>query len=395
MIGRSPGRLRAGGLAGVALTAALLLAGGQAQAQQAAGTGWLPWLGCWAEVGEGEQVVCVQPTGEAGGAEIRTIRDGEIVEKETLRADGVRRDASREGCEGSRRADFSPDGHRVYLRFDHVCEGGVERRGTGLIAMVSPTEWIRVETTEVAGATAAVIRRFRPASGERPGVPDADDVAEDRGMSLRTARAAAASAVTVDDLIEASRELDAEAVRAWIAERGEPMDLDAEGLARMADEGVDEEIVDVAVAVSFPDQFAVERDARGYDRAPAAGVGRYGGGLAGRGYRDPFLSSYSYYYSPFGYRFGRYGWWYGRHRSTVVVVTPRDDDGRGGRVVSGKGYTRGPPGSARGVDSKGGRSVDFPSGSKITPSGATSGGSSGSTGRKAKPRGESSSDDDG
>lgn len=397
MNGRSRGRLEARALACAALAATILLAGGQARAQENAGTGWLPWLGCWTEVGEAERVVCVQPTDGRVGAEVRTIRDGETVESETLRADGVRRDVVREGCEGSERADLSPDGHRVYLRFDYVCEGGVERRGTGLVAMVSPTEWIRVETTEVAGETAAEIRRFRAAADERQAAPDAEGTRGGRGMSVRTARAAASSAITVDDLIEASRELDAEAVRAWVAERGEPLDLDADELARLADRGVEEEIIDVAVAVSFPDEFVVDRDARGYDRrgydpgAPATVRGGYGGGLARRSYRDPYLSSY--YYSPFGHRFGRFGWWYGGNRSTVVIVRPRDDGRGDARAVRGKGYTRGAPESALERDPDLGV-VEVPSGGAVTPSGATSGGSE-TTDRKAKPRGGSSSDDDG
>lgn len=388
MIGRRRPRTRA--LLSAAAAAALLVVGGRAGAQETSDAGWLPWLGCWSEVGESGQLVCVRPTEDPDGAEIRTIRDGETVEVATHRADGVRREVAREGCEGYERAVFSSDGHRVYLQFDLVCDGGVDRRGTGLVAMVSPTEWIRVETSRVSGESAAEIRRFRPATGER----GADAGRQDRRTSLVTARRAAAT-LDVDDLIEASGEVDGETVRAVVAERGEPLDVDAESLARMADAGVEEETVDVAVAVSFPERFRVERDPRAYDGgAPAPGGSA--GWRADRGHRygHPLFSAYA----PFWYRFGRPGWWYGRHRSTVIIVTPRDgeQDG-GGRVVSGRGYTRGSSGSARDgnpvSDGIGAPPGNASSRGAVTPSGATAGGSSGSTGRRAKPR--DSSDDDG
>ena len=43
----------------------------------------------------------------------------------TIRADGIDRQTSREGCDGWERTSFSDDGHRVYLRAEFVCEGDV------------------------------------------------------------------------------------------------------------------------------------------------------------------------------------------------------------------------------------------------------------------------------
>lgn len=384
-----------GGAAAAVLAAALLLPADGARAQEDIDARWLPWLGCWSEVGAGEALLCIRPASSTAGAEdveLVTVRDGEVAGTSRLRADGVARETTREGCTGTERAEFSSDGHRVYLRSDFVCEGEVDRQGTGMIAMVSPSEWIRVETVEVAGETAAVTRRYGEAPEAATEGTDLEDATAGREMAVRSARRAAASRPSVEDLVEAGEQVDPEAVRTWVAERDRPLEVDAEKLTRLADAGVPEEVIDVVVAVSFPEQFALDRDARGRDAGGAGPAyrGRFGSPYGGRGhfYRDPFY----YGYTPFGYGFGRFGWWYGSHRPTVVVVTPRDDDGGGGgRVVNGRGYTRS---SAPAREPAAARGAGFPSRGSVTPSGATSGGS-GSTGRKAKPRDGGSSGDGG
>lgn len=381
-----------GGAAAAALAAALLVPLQGAVAQEDVDARWLPWLGCWTEVGTPGEALCVRPAADAGGVEVVSVRDGEIASARILRADGAAHETTREGCTGTERAAFSSDGHRLYLRSDFTCEGELDRRGTGVVAMVTPSEWVRVESVQVGAETASVTERYRTApevAGQAPGL---DDPLAGREMAVRSARQAAASSPSVEDLVEASGRVDAEALQAWVAEMEEPLDVGAEELARLADAGVSEEVIDVVVAVSFPEHFAVDRDPRGRD---VGGVGpayrgRFGSPFYGRGYYypDPFYFGYT----PFGYGYSPYGWWYGVHRPTVVIVTPRDDADGGGRVVNERGYTRG-DGAAR--DPAGAGRMDLPSRGSVTPSGMSSGGSSGSTDRKAKPRGGSSGDDGG
>lgn len=382
------------GVVTAGLAAALLL-----PVQDAAGQGdvdarWLPWLGCWTEVGSPGEMLCVRPAAGAEGMELVTVRGDEVAAIRHLRADGTARETSREGCAGTESATFSSDGHRLYLRSELHCEGGLERQGTGLVAMVSPTEWIRVETVEVAGESAAVTERYREAPDGAAQAAGLVDVTDGREMAVSSARRAAASRLNPDDLIEASRHVDTEAVRTWIAEQDEALDVNAEKLVRLADAGVAEEVIDVVVAVSFPEHFALDRDARGE-----------GGGVAARGspdrVRSPYVGRarpsrlfYGYYPSGYGYRL--YGRWYHapRHtrRPTVIVVQPREDGGDRGRVVNGRGYTRG-RGTARDPDAAVPRQGRSSPGS-ATPAGARSGTSPGSTGRKAKRREDTSGSDD-
>lgn len=382
-------RLGIGGAVATALAAALLLPLQAADAQEAVDARWLPWLGCWSEVGTSGEALCVRPAADAEGVELVTLRDGEIAESRTLRADGVARGTTRQGCSGTEGADFSSDGHRLYLRSDFTCEGELDRRGTGLIAWVTPSEWVRVESVDVAGERASVTERYGVAPEAAAEGTGLEDVLAGREMAVRSARQAASSSPSVDDLVETDGRVDAEALRAWVAELEEPLAVNAEKLARLADAGVADEVIDVVVAVSFPEHFAVDRDARGRNFGGAAPAyrGRLGSPFHGRGYYYP--DPFHFGYTPFGYGYSRHGWWYGAHRPTVVIVSPRDDADGGGRVVSERGYTRG-GGPAQDPASAG--RIDLPSRGSVTPSGASSGRSSGSTGRKAKPRDSSSGD---
>lgn len=380
-------RLGIGGAVAAALAGALLLPLQGALAQESVDGRWLPWLGCWTEVGTAGEVLCVRPAADAAGVEMVTLREGEITHSRRMQADGVARRTTRQGCTGTERAAFSSDGHRLYLRSDFTCEGDLDRRGTGLIAWVTPSEWIRVETVEVGGQAASVTERYRPAPDGAARDAGLEDVLAGRELAVTSARQAAAASPSVEDLVAASERVGAEALRAWVAELEEPMDVNAGKLARLADAGVAEEVIDVVVAVSFPEHFAVDRDARGGDRGVAGPAyrGRLGSPFLGRGYYpDPFYFGYT----PFGYGYSRYGWWYGAHRPTVVIVSPRDETDDGGRVVNERGYTRGagPARSPAGVGQG-----DLPSRGSVTPSGMSSG-STGSTGGKAKPRDSSSGD---
>jgi hypothetical protein len=79
------------------------------------------------------------------------------------------------------------------------------------------------------------------------------------------------------------------------------------------------------VALTFPDEFAVERGGGG---SGGAGWGYYG--------YDPFFDSafaYPYYAAPFGYYY-----WYAPWRPIYGEIP--DEDVSVGRAVEGRGYTR-------------------------------------------------------
>ena len=162
--------------------------------------------------------------------------------------------------------------------------------------------------------------------------------------------------------------------------------------------------------MSYPDRFQLNAGVPGQEMAVSAldrgSLRRRWAytGVMGPSFYDPFYAPWSlrfgygngwYGYDPYGWGYGygyRYGggYGYGGYRPTVIVVdqAPREH----GRVINGRGYSRGrSPGASGG---SGGSYVPSRSGGGGSGTGATSGGASSSsgsrgtsTGRTAKPRG--------
>lgn len=364
-------------VSGAVVLAALVAGPAELPAQDAAGMSWLAWSGCWVELDAPPDtpMTCIVP-GQDGAALLTVAGDGEV-ERRQLGGDGSERPVESGGCVGVEAAEFSADGTRVYTRSRLTCEGGTERTTRGLMAMVSPDEWVRIRALRVGDGSASWVQRYRPAPPSRVTAAglaqELDALTRDRGMAIETARMAASARPSVDDIIEAHGRTDAEAVRAWIAEQGQPIELDADRLIRMADAGVSEAVIDVAIAVSYPERFDVarqpesRRDARlGYDHLAYVDSYRCSSRYS---YYDPFFYGYRGYYDSsrcgYGYRSRGHGFGYG-YGPTIVVVRPSGDRGESTvRAVKGTGYTGTGPsvGTARPAT----RSVGAPSRATSSP----------------------------
>lgn len=349
---------------------------------------WLPFLGCWVEVEAVEgPMTCIVP--EDQGVAVLTVAEAQVADRRALLADGQERNASVAGCTGGEAVEFSPDGHRLYTRSALDC-GGQERQTRGLMAMVASDRWIEARALAVEDGGVAWVKRYRPAPATRTeaaGLSERLDAAASP-QALEMARTAASARITTDDIIEAHARTHPEAVKAWIAENGEPLRLDADGLVQLADAGVPAEVIDVAVAVSFPDRFDVARAPGDDARYGYAGYG-YGYGTWGGWspfspyYYDPFYYRYSRYSGFYGYGSGWYGPGYIGYRPTVVVVSPTNPQTRPpGRLIKGQGYTRS---TSSGPASRPSIRPTSSAGSQIGTTGSRSG-SSASKG-KAKRRG--------
>lgn len=398
MNGKENGRFR--GVAMLALATLVATAPASLDAQtRAASQGWTPYLGCWepqgADVEEG--VLCfVEGT---TGVEMLTLVDGEVAYREPFQADGRPHEIEQEGCNGTESAWFSADLKRLYTLSDVSCEGDAPRRTTGIISMPERGLWLDVRASETDDETLAWSRWYQR-TGDRV-LEEAGVRPSRHGAIFGTGgpRAAFRSAIAVDDVVDASRNVHAKAVSAWIAEVGQEFrGLDGDDLIRLDDEGVDADVIDVVVAVSFPDRFSVtaggsleEAEDAGI-REPAPRAGRFGfigydPYYYGYGY-SPFWSSRYSHYSPFGYYgspFGYYGGWWGGRTYVPIAVDVNPTTRAPGRVVAGKGYR---PGYQRDRDAPSGRAAGGsmtgrPSKRPLSPPSR----SGGSSGRKAKPRG--------
>ena len=392
---------------------------------------WEPWYGCWRpagpSLGQAASVVCVAPVASVNGVEITTLRGDTVVSHDSVVADGVHHSLAKQGCTGWQRAQWSDDARRVYLHSDLNCGKDLGRTTDGMLAFSPTGDWLDLQALQAFGSSAVRVVRYQDAG---PSVHPPADVAaaiEGRTLQLGTLRQSLGAMVTNKEVIDVAHHVDSTVAAAWISERGQPFALDAKSLVSLADAGVPGGVTDVMLALSYPQELAIQAEgpvvataadssrlAAAYMRsryADSMGFWPYGWGPTygfgyGYGYYGAYgycpaysslYSPYSYSYSGCGSYFGGYpGGLYGRGYPIGVyggygygvllgpaVVTPH------GVAVKGHGYTKpGEPTTANpsGYNAGGGsarRSTASPDG--------YSGGSSGSGGSARTSGGSGSS----
>jgi len=392
------------GMLGLGMAVAFALAVGPVHGQEGViDARWLPFVGCWEAAGAEDEIglLCFSPA--EGGVELTNYSGGDIVSTERMVADGAARSIDAEGCEGSERVEFSFDGRRAFTATEFTCGDGELRSGTGVMAFTAPNYWVDVRVLDVGGEEVAWVQEYLLASRDRLAEEGLDDPSAGRSLAVRSARMAASAPIDLDDVEEAAARMGDRAVETWVVAQRDVFDVDAEDLVRLDDAGVSDRIIDAVVAVSHPDRFLAETGRpveklegppvpthyRGYMALSPWGAG-YGYGPYGNRYGySPFGFS-SFGFSPFGYPPGfRYGFGFFGSRPGFVIIQRRSRAAPGGRVIKGRGYTRGGAAGRRIARPRGGASAESSVGSS-NPSGAATrstgdGGRKGS-GRKAKRR---------
>jgi hypothetical protein len=294
-------------------------------------------------------------------------------------------------------------------------------------AISSQGEWILVQGSTVGASATARVVRYQEAGLDL--VPAAGGVVDDStavhlvaatpSLVARSIRGAASAAVRPEDVLEVARSVDGPVAEAWLNEIEQRFTVNAAQLVRLADAGMPPTMIDLMVALSHPQRFALKRTELARSdlgrRDPLSGSGgefarldsRWDCGNEGRmlsygyygdgcypGYSGLFGYGYGYS-SRYGYGYPGYfnGYYWGQQPIVVVERTPEISPPRG-RAVNGSGYTRGSSASGGSTardhpytppPSSSGSSGSSSSGSSSSQ-GSTSGGSSGGSDRTAKPR---------
>jgi hypothetical protein len=308
-------------------------------------------------------------------------------------ADGKDRPITEDGCMGTQRADWSADGLRLFTRAELTCKGDAGTRRVSGLAMLGPDgKWTDVQSVDVAGRESFRVRHYRRAAN-----------------GVTPVLAIAATALTLDDVKEASAKVSPRALEAALVETRASFTLSSKRLLDLQAAGVPASVVDLMVALSYPDRFVIEKSAA-VDRAFIPIIDDplspgWGFGPDFFGFYSPLYGAFSpYYYSPFAYRYGGFSPYYygggyfidggGGGGGGNVNDRPSGQ----GRVVDGQGYTRVRPrepavavtsggGSTAGSSGGGGSSSGGGSsgGGGVSTSGFSSGGG-GDGGRTAQPR---------
>jgi hypothetical protein len=364
---------------------------------------WLAYLGCWEAVGPAKTHLCVVPVTGTAAVDLVTIANGAVVARDRIAATGERLATTHGDCSGWQSATWSDFGDRVYLRSEETCTPGSLRPGTGLIAPTRDGQWLYIQGMTLGTQTGVRVQRYHEVTTNLLLPQEIADALHLDLTATMQARAAAAAPLTIDDLVDASRHVDAAVVEAWLVERGGSFTLDAKRLLALAKGGVPSRTIDVLVALSYPGVFSINASSRRGERRVSSEES-YGGG-AGPSY--PIAScgmDYTFYPYGSGYCDGLmtpwdaygYGWFPGNY-PVVIIYTGSGGGGGGGggsatsmshgRVINGQGYQEGPRSTAD-VSSRWGEPRSTSNGGSsgaATPAPSTST-SSGSEQRTAKPR---------
>jgi hypothetical protein len=380
---------------------------------------WRAWTGCWTPVAADAPIasagtVCVVPAAGTSGVDVMSVSGSQVVDRMRIVADGAPHEVRQSECSGTTSADWSTTGTRVYVKESLMC-GTTARRELTVMSFTQQYQWLDVRGVSSGGSQGVAVARYELLT-DSTGLPaDVLPAFRMRGPAANNALLAASAPLTLGDISDVSAKTDSGVTATWLVERtrGAKLSIDGKQLAMLADQGVAPSVIDVIVALAYPENFALSGsslDPQLIPRQASQQTARYDRYRSSVQWYDPYFGPmYGYYYSPYyyGYRtgygyyspYGYYGGGYyggGYYPGGGPIVIVNNPDGGGtsggsgashGRVVKGKGYSSGGSssdgGSTRTTSSSSGSSSGGSSGSS---SGSASGGSSSggsSTGRTA------------
>jgi hypothetical protein len=321
------------------------------------------WLGCWRLeddlVGTGARV-CITPDGQ-NGVKLQTLVGTQRGLDEVIVPDGVARPISDPECKGTERAEWSTDGLRVFRYTDVTCGKDPARKVSSIAFLTRGPAWVNVQLVDGGPTKNVRVQRYRRALDQT--LADGSKAPLPSASMLAGAPSADGSDWNVADVIEASAKLPADAVQAAITEDRGPYELNKKNIVAMGDANVPETVIDLMIALTYPQRFVVQR-AGGSSYTPS-------GISMGGGWFDPFMSPLAYssmydcygmgyrtyystcgsFYSPYGYNsyYGGYNYGYGGYSGYYptyggwVALDPNASTTTAsseGRVVRGRGYTQ-------------------------------------------------------
>ena len=430
-------------MARVAVASLLLSAG--AASGQAASTPVLkrarvdprfqPWMGCWSpstqsigtgmgQVAKPPSMACVVPsTSVDGSVDIVVFDSVNVATRSAVPLPGTRIAKSVDGCAGTETSAWMPDDRRLLVQAELSCGRGARRLETGLMTMSAAGQWMQVQHLDVGGNSATSVITMSYVVDSLGAWASLGANASPSTLSLRLAVGAP---LLNGEVLEVAKRAPIALTEAWLTETRQQFAVNGQELIRLANGGMPTRVLDLMIAISNPETFAVRTPisdrnrnrgtaddgmTTGFARSRAGGnchqlddfcYGLGGMGAWGLGWQNGLngLDPYGLRYGLGGLyglngQFGPFGGGFFPGGNPIIIVYRGGDSAprNVGRAVRGGGYTRDAsagssspvPSAYGGSSSSGGGSVGGSSGGS---SGSTSGGSTGGdTGRTAKPRG--------
>ena len=336
----------------------LLVAGGQLQAaghfnsqrDTVIDSRWLPWIGSWRLVSntvntpdrdsKGEYLVNISPGKRETAVTMKAFQDETVLFEDTIVADGSSQPLKDKEFSGWYKYSWSDTGKRLLFESESSCPGELRRKISGISVIDDPGEWLDIQLLQDQNERIITIRRYSL-------IDEAEDLAGYGIRATRRARLASGANFSINEIIELSNKVASEVLEAALMELHKPFKINSKTLMRLADAGVPTPVIDLMVALSFPEKFHIERDTISIAEVTDSTSSGPGSGYSYPPYLhytvvDPF---FPWYWSSFTYpHYWNSGWgvWPGAYYGYHSVPGSRGGDGQrnSGRLVAGRGYTR-------------------------------------------------------
>ena len=224
---------------------------------------WLPWVGAWRMVADADRetdksskedyVLEILPGTDKQSVTMKSFRDDKLLLETRIAADGSRQALKDNRCSGWYQYSWSHTGKRLLFKSEAGCPAELPRTISGISVITDDGEWLDIQLLSSGEDHAISVRKYRTASGTA-------GAAESMGPNL-TGRPQylAATSLSVDEVIELSGKIPPDLLEAAIAEMQKPFTINSSTLRRLSNAGVEPQIVDLMVALSFPDKFRFNR----------------------------------------------------------------------------------------------------------------------------------------
>src|SRR5687768_9562323 len=239
---------------------ALLAVPARAQSQDLR---WEPWLGCWtlatenlrsadsqdaqqrssrpSTVRDGAPRVCVSRAPD--GARFETTVATQSAIDQTIVADAVSHPVNDAECSGTQRAEWSKNGLRLFSSAEIRCKGDEGVRRVSGVSLIAPNgDWLDIQTVAIGPRETIRVKRYYRA--------------DDSPRSTRPT--VVSSRLTLDEVKEASGKVSSAALEAALVETNAGFDLSRKAVTDLASAGVSGRVIDLLVALSYPEKFAIQ-----------------------------------------------------------------------------------------------------------------------------------------
>lgn len=358
---------------------------------------WVPWIGPWRLVLnkvdtsesnlEKEYLLTINAGDNKNSITMKGYRDKTPLAEEEIIADGRRHQFTNDKCTGWYQYSWSETGKRLLLNSELNCQDDPARVISGMSIINKSGDWLDIQLLQNGEERAINIRKYRNVD------KDSVTLGHINANQVSSSRNATGTSFSINEIIELSSKVESEVLEAALLEMGEPFPINSKQLARLGNAEVPSRIVDLMVALSFPDKFSVEGEAVSLSQGPEAMVvyPYFQSPYYHCSYAHPFFPWHwaSSACSPYGYSYLGWRVWPGYYYPFWPPYYYEEGGGghggSNGRLIKGHGYTRAKSGNSvpatryavpRNAPVNTTTTATSPA---ITPSSSSSGGSSGAT----------------